>query len=451
MYKRKVVLNKFIENEDFFKNTIYPNIEKYRKGDLKITLLDKNNNPIQNAEIKICQNSHAFSFGANIFMLDELETDEKNCQYKNHFKELFNMATLPFYWNTTEPEKGKTRYDKNCSKWYRRPSIDLCMEFCEENRIEPREHGLAYERMFPDWLSEKSVEDIKEELENRFSYISKRYADKIRTIEVTNEMNWGHESGKTKFYNQRDYVEWCFKTAEKYFKDNQLVINESTEEAWLDNCRSTDKYYSYIEANLLKGARIDAIGSQFHMFYKREDEIEKANYLYNPISLYEHMYLYSHLVNQLQITEVTIPAYSNEKEDEEIQAKLLEYLYTVWFSHPFAEQIIYWNLVDGYAYVPDPTPEAIRRTQGDMSVGENVYYGGLLRYDLSPKPAYYTLKNLIWSKWCTKESKISSENGECLFRGFYGDYKIDISLNGKTITENISLRKGCKNEFTFVI
>ena len=126
---------------------------------------------------------------------------------------------------------------------------------------------------------------------------------------------------------------------------------------------------SCTEANLLKGARIDAIGAQFHVFESRENEIRKSSYLYNPVCLYDHMNLYSHLADKLQVTEITIPAYSNVGEDEEIQARLLEYLYTVWFSHPATEQIIYWNLVDGYAYVSSNDPVKIRESQGDMSRG----------------------------------------------------------------------------------
>ena len=67
--------------------------------------------------------------------------------YKDYFKSIFNMATLPFYWSSIEPKKGELRYDKNSEKYYRRPPIDLCMEYCEENKIEPREHALAYEHL----------------------------------------------------------------------------------------------------------------------------------------------------------------------------------------------------------------------------------------------------------------------------------------------------------------
>ena len=86
-------------------------------------------------------------------------------------------------------------------------------------------------------------------------------------------------------------------------------MNEWTNACWEDRCRFTDKYYSYIEAAMLKGARIDAIGMQFHAFIKKEEEINHASYLYNPKSIYNHMDLYSHLGKPLQVTEVTIPAY----------------------------------------------------------------------------------------------------------------------------------------------
>ena len=347
------------------------------------------------------------------------------------------MATLPFYWDTLEPERGKPRYAKDSPKVYRRPAPDLCIEFCEENGIEPREHALAYDAFFPKWLYGADVAEIKQELERRYEEISQRYADKIRTIEVTNEMEW--KKGKTAFYDEPDFVEWCFKLAEKYFPVGELGINEKTGLAWSDRCRATDKYYAYIEANLLKGARIDAIGMQYHLFHKREEEYEKTRLLLNPENLYRHMDLYSNFGKPLQITEVTVPAYSWETEDEAIQAEIIEKLYSIWFSHPNVEQIIYWNLVDGYAHLWDPDPEKIKASQGDMTLGENYYYGGLLRFDLSPKPAYYAIKNLIQKVWHTEEELLTDESGACSFRGFFGEYELEFEWDGKTVTKTVKL------------
>ena len=440
MSDRKKVLELFEKNKEYMEERINSGIEQNRKGYAKICVKDKNGNNVPGVKISVKQKSHEFKFGANLFMLDEFENDEKNELYKKYFAETFNMATLPFYWDATEPEKGKTRYAKDSEKLYRRPPIDLCIEFCEKNGIEPREHALAYDAFFPKWLYDANVTEIKLALENRYKEIAERYKDKIPTIEVTNEMEWG--KGKTAFYNEPDYVEWCFKTAEKYFPANQLVINEWSGLPWADRCMPTDKYYSYIEANMLKGARIDAIGMQYHMFYRKDQEYECTRPYYDPINLYNHMDLYSNFGKPLQLTEVTIPAYSNEPEDEAMQAEIIEKLYSIWFSHPNVEQIIYWNVPDGYAAWAE---------QGDMTSGENYYYGGLIRFDMTPKPAYYAIKNLIEKKWHTEEEMVTNAGGKVSFKGFYGDYDVEITANGKTVNKTIRhLAKGSK-EFTVEI
>ena len=445
----KRVLEEFEAQREFLYEKIESGIEAYRKGNAKIYITDRNGKPIPNAKVRISQKSHEFRFGANIFMLHQLENEEKNEKYKNYFSEIFNMATLPFYWDSTEPEKGKTRYAKDSENIYRRPAIDLCIEFCEKYGIEPREHALAYERFFPKWLYNASKEEVKKELERRYFEISSRYADKIPTIEVTNEMEW--VQGRTSFYDDPDFIRWCFELAEKYFPDNQLVINEYTGLCWEDRCRATDKYYAYIEANLLKGARIDAIGMQYHLFYNSEDLYDKTRIALDPKSLYAHMDLYSNFGKPLQITEVTVPSYSWKAEDEEIQAKLIEMLYSIWFSHPNVEQIVYWNLVDGYAHLWDPDPEKIKASQGDMTLGENYFHGGLLRFDLSPKPAYFKIKELLNERWNTKAELITDSDGSVAFRGFYGEYEATLILDETTRTEKFKLSKKSDNVFTITV
>jgi hypothetical protein len=153
------------------------------------------------------------------------------------------------------------------------------------------------------------------------------------------------------------------------------------------------------------------------------------------------MDLFSNFGKPLQITEVTVPAYSWESEDEEFQAKLIEHLYSIWFSHPKVEQIIYWNLVDGYAHLWDPDPEKIKASQGNMSIGENYYYGGLLRFDLSPKPAYLKIKELTQKVWLTEEELVCDENGNTSFRGFFGKYQADITIGDVTVTKEFNLDK----------
>ena len=434
MSERRKVLELFEQQEESLRKKISEGIERHRKGNALLTVVDASGQPLSNVTVKVKQKSHAFRFGANIFMLDELETEEKNEAYKKAFADMFNMATLPFYWDSLEPERGNPRYGKDSVKVYRRPSPDLCIEFCEKHGIEPREHALAYDAFFPKWLYGASTEEVKRELVRRYAEISERYADKIPTIEVTNELWW--KEGKTAFYHEPDFVEWCFKLAEQYFPNNTLAINEGTGLIWGRDASSDDKYYSYIKENLQKGARIDAIGLQFHLFHKRENEYIRTRRTLDPDNLYQSMEHFSEFGKPLQITEVTVPAYSWEAEDEEIQAELIEWLYSIWFSHPKVEQIVYWNVVDGYAHLWDPDPQKIKESQGDMTIGENYFHGGLLRFDLSPKPAYCKIKELLQKRWHTEEELVTDENGCVAFRGFFGAY--DVEINGRVVEFELS-------------
>lgn len=430
---RKEILEHLNLKYEAVKDRIDSGIEQNRKGDFKVTLKNADGTPAAGVTLTLKQKKHAFRFGANIFMLDELETPEKNEVYKERFKSLFNMATLPFYWSATEPERGLLRYEKNSPPLYRRPTPDLCMEFCKENGIEPREHGLAYGSQvhaFPTWVKSTTIEEEKKILEKRFQEISERYADDIPTIEVTNEM--GKFVAQSNFYFEDDYLPFCYKLAEKYFPKNQIGINEDSNATWNSTDGKWARYYMTIDKLLNMGCRIDAIGMQYHMFYRLEEEMKRTKHFYNAAHLLWILDTYATFGKPIQITEITIPAYSWGAEDELIQAEILEKLYKLWFSHPAVEQIIYWNLVDGYAHAAEP---------GDMTAGENYYHGGLLRFDMSKKPAFEALDRLINHEWRTETAVTTDTAGEASFRGFYGEYEYTVEQDGVTKTGTVTLDK----------
>ena len=103
--------------------------------------------------------------------------------------------------------------------------------------------------------------------------------------------------------------------------------------------------------------------------------------------------------------------------------------------------------MDGYAHLWDPDPEKIKASQGDMTIGENYYRGGLLRFDLSEKPAYKKIKELLQRVWHTDETLATDCGGKASARGFYGDYDVTVTKDGKAVTRRIALRKGEENSF----
>lgn len=211
---------------------------------------------------------------------------------------------------------------------------------------------MNYAHFTPQW-AKGDIWKEKHLLDKRFRELAERYSGRIRDWEVTNETFWGMRiPGYCTFYDQDDFIEWSFETAERYFHTNRLIINEAHSRIW-DNEHyqgNRSPYYMQIERAIRNGARIDCIGMQFHMFYRAEKEAEETAQFYDPERIFDVLDTYAKLGRSIQITELTIPAYAYTEEDEEIQAEIIRHLYSMWFSHPAMEAILYWNLADGFAH-----------------------------------------------------------------------------------------------------
>lgn len=446
MLHRAITLHYFDQQKEYTDARVKAGIEQNRKGNLTVRVQNEKGEPVKGAKLFIRQKNHEFRHGANIFMLDEFENAEKNAQYRKSFQEVFNLATIPFYWRDLEPVQGHPRFAADSPKIYRRPAPDLCLDYCEEAHIEPKCHCLNYDCFTPDWALDADTDSMKRYLTQRFAQLAERYASRIPSWEVTNETFYPAEHARTKFYLEDDFVEWSFRMADRFFPANRLIINDFVvwDDGWGGDFRGNRSlYYMQIERLLQKGiTHLDSIGLQFHVFMDVKDEAKAAKKFYNPAHLFDVMDCYAKLGKKLQITEMTLSAYSNDQEDEDIQAELLKNLYSIFFSHPAMEAVIYWNLVDGYAAAAQP---------GDMTSGENRYFGGLMRYDMTEKPAYRMLKRLFQEEWHTEKALVTDDGGMASLRGFYGEYDITVGADGKESTQSYFLSSKKKNQLTVTL
>ena len=143
----------------------------------------------------------------------------------------------------------------------------------------------------------------------------------------------------------------------------------------------------------------------------------------NPLRLLDAMELYGEFGLPISISEVSIPSWTGDGEDEETQAEIVRRLYRLWFSCKMCDSIVWWNFADDTAYQ-----------------GENIFHAGLIHRDCTEKLAYKALDDLINHEWHT-EIDAQAENGELRFGGFYGDYEVEVILpNGKTRKEIVRLR-----------
>lgn len=418
---RELWMKPIEENRELLEKRAADSIEKHRKGFCKLRFVDKSGAPLKGKSVKITQQAHAFKYGANIFMLDEFASERDNLAYREAFKKYFNLATVPFYWNALESEQGKLRFDKCSPKIYRRPSPELCVEYCEENGIDAKLHCLVYENFLPDWLPKADMKAMEQLYEERFRQISERYSGRLYEVEVINELLCSPGfAGKSVISQRADVVPWAFELARRYFPDEVLVMNESSSIIDASVREYRQPYYLLLENSLLKGASVNRIGLQHHDFRGScapteeayEAEVMRGQNMFDPAKLYRGLDVFANLGIPLEITEITIPTLGEGPEAEELQADLLDTLYTVCFGHEAIDAVVYWNLPDGYAY----------SSATDSNCSENKCRAGLLHHDLTPKKSAERLWELFHKRWHTELVLTTDENGYVTFRGFYGEY-----------------------------
>ncbi len=384
------------------------NIEKYRKGDAAITILDKNGKPLRNATVIIQQQTHEFLFGSNIFVLHQLATPELNQKYESAFTHLFNFATIPFYWRELEPEQGHLRFKEGSDSIWRRPPPDEIVKWCKAHGIVIKGHQLLYvkRKFMPDWISAHDSSTLKALAGKRMTQLAERYGDNVAIWDAVNEEM--ARIAKPSQWDEvpKDFLSWAFKKADSLFpKTSQLIINDETKTSHY----STQDYVDMVNGLLKQNIRVDGIGIQFHML--QPDKFLKGE-IYTPEIMHRAYQKLGNLGKPLWITEITIPTHG--KNGLEDQATIVSEIYKLWFSEPQMKGITWWNLGDGTAFG-----------------AENNFHGGLLDSAMNPKPSYKVLDKLINHDWKTDITLKTDANGKVNFRGFHGKYSIEVKKGNK--------------------
>lgn len=404
---------------DYYLERADRDIEKYRKGDFCVTVL-KDGKPY-NTEISYKMKKIDFEFGCNLFMLDQYDSEAEQQRYFDLWKNLFNTAVVPLYWEGTEPKQDYLRYTRDSANdVYRRPAAEKVIDYCKANGIATKGHPLFWHEFIPKWVPE-NWDDLLPLIEKRFKEISEHFADDIPVFDCVNEpgriwdMCHEHKSDGYKMVAPPDgYLEQLFALGEKYFPNNELILNEATGAAFCEFKGIYGGYYQLIERLLAAGCKIDRIGLQCHT---NEEEFFKN--IYSAERLYGVLDGYAKFGKPLVVSEIGLGI-----ADEQIQAEAAEQLYKICFSHPMMSGIFWWNLDDN----------AVLSVKNRNAGQENLPTSGLC-HNGREKAAYKVLDRLINCEWTTN-GETETTNGKSNFRGFYGIY--EITIDGKVYTINLN-------------
>lgn len=409
-------------------------IRRHRKGWGRFVVTDAAGKPVPGVKIALEQTKHEFRFGCNLFKLGDYPTDRENDIYAERFKKVFNHATVPFYWDTLEPEPGKLRYAKNCAKIPRRPPADTAVDWCLENNIMPKGHWLFCDNFVPGWLP-KNGRATMTLLEKRIASLAERYGDKVPVWDAVNEAFSNHRRFHPTIgwsVTPQDYVYRTFKLAEKYFPETtELCYNDGQWIAYVPFAHDNSPVYLLCKELLERGARLGGLGIQFHMYDTLEYMNTDGHLYFDPYRQFQIFDQYARLGVPIHLTEISLPTPQAlpRKQAEAFQEKLLRSFYRLWFSHEGVGSIIWWNFADNSAY-------------GD----ENNFQAGLIDGNLNEKPAFRALDELVNHEWHTSCSVATDADGIADWNGFYGSYAVTLTAGRTRQKFAVELGKDCENE-----
>jgi GH35 family endo-1,4-beta-xylanase len=383
-------------------------IRKHRAADVELTVRAQDGSPLASQEVVVAQRNHAFRFGCTGFKAVELangelegEAKEATERLNEKWLELFNFATLPFYWGRFEPERGQPDTGRLLAapRWF----VDRgCLV---------KGHPLCWHTVTADWLLTLSAAEVAEAPRERITREVTDFAGLIDTWDVINEVVImpifdKEENGITRMCGELGRVETVrltFEAARQANPGATLLLNDFNTSA---------DYERLVEACLGAGIAIDALGIQSHMHQgywgveKTLDVLERFARFGLPIHFTESTLVSGRLMPAeiVDLNDYQVAEWPSTPEGEARQAEEVVAHYTTLLSHPAVEAITWWGLPDG-GWLNAPS--------------------GLVRADGSTKPAYDVLRRLIKGDWWLSPTRIvTDDQGRLRFSGFLGEYEI---------------------------
>jgi GH35 family endo-1,4-beta-xylanase len=373
-------------------------IENYRKADSTIRVVDAAGRAMPGVKVSVEQTAHEFLFGCNIYGFDRLPNEAQNTAYKKRFADLFNYATVGFYWRWFETQRGKPNYQYT----------DKVVAWCRDHGIRMKGHPLLWgdEAGVPPWSQGQPSPEIQRQ---RVQDIIGRYQGKIEFWEVVNEPS----------HLAKPIIDEPYRWARQADPRACLIVND-----YYVLADGGPAFFKLLTTAKENGVPFDGIGIQAHEPHTMRFPLDRVQ---------EILDQYATLGKGLNITEFT-PTSAGQKItgshkegvwDEAAQADYAVKFYRVCFAHPAMRVITWWDLSD----------------QGSWQPG-----GGMLRADMSPKPVYEQLKRLIHEEWKTELHATTDNDGRFSFRGFCGKYRLVLEVHGRKLVHDLQVTKGTRKE-----
>jgi len=384
-------------------------IERYRKGELALTVLDASGEALSGAEVEVKMLRHDFDFGCAIELNFWNEDSEDARFFREQFYELFNAAsaTNNLKWPSWEGDWGE---DFDQERTLRN------LRTIKDRGVRLRGHVLVWPGWdnLPQYLRdlEHDPEALRVEVSNHIEDILKQTEGLLVDWDVINEpyTNTDLEG----ILGKEAFVEW-FKEAGKHF-DGGLFLNDYSILSSGGLHVEHQQYFEDMARYLMEaGAPISGLGMQGHF----------GSQVTPPARVYELLERYAALGLDLRVTE-----YDVDNADEQLQADYLRDFLTICFSHPRVKGVQLWGFWAKYHWRP---------------------HAGLFDEAGQPRPSYHAFKELVHEAWWTHERLVAGEDGSLALSAFHGDYEVTIRVGGKEYRQTLHHHAGHTAEHRILI
>jgi GH35 family endo-1,4-beta-xylanase len=392
-------------------------IERLRKGDLVVEVRGRDGTPVKNVRVEYRLARHAFLFGTAIAYAPFADAGESGRHYRqfivDHFSALVCENEMKWYAN--EVERGREDYT----------AADALLAFAEQNGLAMRGHCLFWDaqQWIQPWLDALDQNALRAAMERRLAASVSRYAGRLVSWDVNNEMLDGP------YYRKRlgpDIDAWMFREAARLDPKTPLFVNEY---GILGVPERVERCLALIRDLRARGAQVGGIGIQSHdcdrltvdgvmtlapgdrPWYLYTSPLTPAAFLATLDRLHAETGLPIHL------TEI-----SAKFPDAARRGELLEMLFRLGFSHEVVEAIMLWGFSAKTHWMgPDA---ALTNADGTLN------------------PAGARISRLLREEWTTQGTATTGADGCIVFRGFYGRYELKVETpDGRKIAQEVSLTK----------
>jgi endo-1,4-beta-xylanase len=398
----------------------------HRFGKVSIIVLGADGRPLSDREVIVEQRAHAFSFGNigfDFIPVANEETDpprtafggaspERAARIADLWFDLFNMATLPFYWGPFEPQRGRP----DTARLHRAAQRSV------DHGCQVKGHPLVWHTLTADWLRALPTDDIEATVRARIRREVADFADVVQTWDAINEAvimpvfrNEQHRNAITRLAWERGRIA----TVRLAFEEARATNPGAT--LLLNDFDMSPAYECLIEGVLEAGIQVDALGLQSHMHqgYWGEEKtlaiLERFSRYGLPIHMTETTLVSGDPMPPEigDLNDYQVSSWPSTPAGEERQADEIVRHYRTLLSHPSVQAITYWGLSDDGAWLGAPS--------------------GLVRADGTRKPAYDALRGLVKGEWWLPPTRFRTDDaGRVEVRGFLGDYQLHCA--GRTVS-----------------